>query len=358
MATATQFSDAIQASNLNDAEKFLSVLRGSRIFIPHLRGNNGDRLLEMAMESQCVDYSLRTVLLPQWAEWICFRGNGAMNDFWCDGLDLLGNLSKRFPDKPIAVLPSSFHFTTTNLGDLLAGRTAPTMLFARERKSFELLSSLDLPGDVSIGLDDDTALRLGNDPVVQRWRKHRETQPKDYVLVVERADLEHHGSSAPLGRMDSYLSTEAKWKALARYYLGPTRDALRRRKWREKGIWGCEPLTPEFEAECRSFLETCFPKESKLPWKTGDVSLPLRYSFDEFCELIAGAAVVVTNRLHAGIMAHFLGIPVGFRDGRYGKIRGIFELSLAGKPGMHLFEEGKPVVLDDSPKPTSASEPD
>jgi exopolysaccharide biosynthesis predicted pyruvyltransferase EpsI len=62
------------------------------------------------------------------------------------------------------------------------------------------------------------------------------------------------------------------------------------------------------------------------------------HSFDEYCALVRGASVVVTDRLHVAIPAALLGTPVELMDSGYHKLRGVYERSLADLPHVHLVD--------------------
>ncbi|MFA9478206.1 polysaccharide pyruvyl transferase family protein [Phycisphaerales bacterium AB-hyl4] len=337
----------LSSSEAPAVDVLLASLAGKRVYAVPLRGNNGDVLLELAMQHAFRRYGHRRVHRPGAADWICFRSSGAMNDFWCEGPRRLGEMARRFPDTPIVVLPSSFHFEQTDLSALLADRTGPTYLYARERISYRRLAQMKLPTAVHLGLGDDMALDLRDTPLVARWRAYRQWQPRDYVLVVERGDLEHPASDVPLcvSRPDVI---EPMFRGVVKNAGRPYVHVLKRARWRRRGQWCCEPLSSEFESECRALLDEHYPQLASLPWRSADVSDFLKYSFREFCSLIAGAAVVVTTRLHAGLMANMLGVPVAFRDGRYGKIAGVYEYSIAGLPGVQLIGVATPTDRPDS----------
>jgi len=105
-----------------------------------------------------------------------------------------------------------------------------------------------------------------------------------------------------------------------------------------------EQISEPFAEECRSVLSCREPAAAECPWIVADVSDPLHYSFGKFCSLIAGARVVITTRLHAGLFGAMVGVPTYLRTGRYGKIRGVYEQSLVGYPHVRLFGEGGQIL--------------
>jgi exopolysaccharide biosynthesis predicted pyruvyltransferase EpsI len=315
---------------------FLKQTQPTSVFVPHLPGNNGDELMVLGLDELLEKHGIRKVPSPAKADWVFIRGNGAMNDFWRNALDTFEYHLRAHPDLPIAVMPSSYHFERTDFAGLLQTRTAPCVLFARERISYDMLRGMKRPDCVRIELDHDMALCLANGRMVQRYAEYRASSPKDYVLVVERSDLEHHGNRAPL-QIESRYQPDGVFAATAKALVREPRRIVVRNKWRRRGLHGKEVISAGFESETRDFLDKFHPDFAKLPWKCADVSDPLKYSFDEFCSMIAGAAMVVTTRLHAGLLATMLHVPTTIRTGRYGKILGVYDYSLKDSPYAKLM---------------------
>ena len=65
-----------------------------------------------------------------------------------------------------------------------------------------------------------------------------------------------------------------------------------------------------------------------IPRLYRDVSVSV--SFAEFTEAIRNAALIITDRLHIGILGYLLEKRVVLRPGAYHKIRGVYELSMSG----------------------------
>jgi len=90
-------------------------------------------------------------------------------------------------------------------------------------------------------------------------------------------------------------------------------------------------------ADAEAFLFKFVPDGMGMRIRSADVSDPLKYSFYEFCSLIAGSAAVISTRLHAGVMAAMLDIPTALVTGRYGKIADVYNQSLREKSNVHLL---------------------
>ena len=52
--------------------------------------------------------------------------------------------------------------------------------------------------------------------------------------------------------------------------------------------------------------------------------------FDEFVTTICNAALIITNRLHVGVLGHMLNKRVVLIPGTYHKIEGVYKLSMSG----------------------------
>lgn len=165
--------------------------------------------------------------------------------------------------------------------------------------------------------------------------------PRDYVLLVERGDAEHHASTVELRAEIPAVLPDTGLKAKGKRLLRPARQWVRRRRHLKTHAKFQDVPSPEFLAEAKAWIEATHPELSAHRLVAADVSDHYRYTFAEFTDSIAGAAAVVTTRLHAGILAALLGVPTALRDGRYGKLRGVYEASMRSMPHVHLL--GAPV---------------
>ncbi len=266
---------------------------------------------------------------PAAAQIIVLSGGGSMADGW-HGLQTLQRYGNKFPDTPLAVLPSSFHIIETDLRQLLAGRAAATWLFARERESAKLLRAVNFSGDVRIGLDHDLAMNLSDHPMISQ---RRETAGDSIVLIVERDDWE-----GPTGRRRVLAPAGLE------FVLERARTAVRKHllgRWRRK-----QDQNSAFNQAALTFLAR---KGHDLVGTTvisSDISLAEVNDFESYLDTIAGAAVIVTTRLHVAIVAHLLSKSCYLVEGSYHKIRGVYEYSLKGRESWLVRWDGQ--VLQDA----------
>ncbi len=315
---------------------FLEELRGRAVYLPHNPGNLGDRLIAMGSAFALDQAGVRLVDDPLRADWLLVQGGGGMNEYWGTQFARFLGMSEHWPDKPLAVLPSTYRFTTDLFASTLARREAPTQLFARDRASLEWLLALSA-ANVQAELADDTAFCLADSPFVARLNERRQRARQAHILVVERSDGEHHASTAPLTRRIDPVVPDVSWRARAKRQLRPWRETLRRARHRRRVPPWSVPASSTMLDEA-----TCHARrlglDRDLPLKVGDVSDNYIYSFDEFVDAVLSSALVVTTRLHVGILAAFAGVPTALRDGRYGKLRGVYELSMSHMPHVTLME--------------------
>lgn len=85
-----------------------------------------------------------------------------------------------------------------------------------------------------------------------------------------------------------------------------------------------------FRHHCEEILRQEHPGLAQMPRLVRDISRRDYSTFDDFCEAVAAASVVLTTRLHVGIFAALLGKPTYIFGGPYHKIRAIYEHSMAG----------------------------
>lgn len=318
--------------------EFLSTLSGRRVFFDALYGNHGDRLLTIAAEALIARAGIAPVRRVRSAEFILVNGGGGMADGW-SGLGRLATYCRSFPAVPLAVLPSSYYFTHSSLSELCDLRRAELWLWARERPSFDLLLQQQARGArFHVGLDHDLAFSLRRHPLVAELR--RPAQP-GHILVVERDDWEGPtGRTRPLAPPGFGFIPESVRSRVRRVLVAP----LRRRKDRAS----------EFCRAALAFARHRHPETADLPSVTADVSLAETCDFGAFLRHVAGAAVIVTTRLHVAILGQLLAIPTYLVEGRYHKYRGVFAYSMQGETVELVAWDG---VRIDSRPPSAARPP-
>jgi exopolysaccharide biosynthesis predicted pyruvyltransferase EpsI len=306
-------------------DEVLARFRGARLFFEPLSGNNGDRLIEMGSRVAHEQAGLVTVESPHDADLITIRGNGAMNDLfgYQSGIGSLRAYATRYADVPLCVEPSTFQFANVDLKALLEPRQAETWLFARERMSFASLESMHLGPPVSVGLDQDMAFRLAGSDFLAGL-----PVSEDHVLMVERTDLEHPSLDTSSG--EARLSPARR---LYRLLPATVRRALRPTVTKAKGM-----TSSAFKRMAEHLLASDDPGWAQLPVVSLDVSHP-SVPFDRFTSLVAGAAAVVTTRLHVGILAALLGKRTLLIARPSSKVQAIYDYSLASQPHvtLHLY---------------------
>ena len=296
--------------------EFLTRLGGRRVFFEALWGNHGDRLLTIAAEALIERAGIAPVRRARSAELILVNGGGGMADGW-SGLDRLAHYCRSFPSVPLAVLPSSFHFTHAGLSEMCNLRGADMWLWARERPSFDVLLREQARGcRFHAGLDHDLAFSLGGHPLIEDLR--RVVRP-GHLLVVERDDWEGPtGRTRPLAPRGFGFLPGSVRSRVRRVLVAP----LRRR----------QDQRSEFCRAALAYARARHPDLAGLPPVTADISLAESCDFEAFLRTVAGAAVIVTTRLHVAILAHLLEIPTYLVEGRYHKYRGVHVHSMQGGP--------------------------
>jgi exopolysaccharide biosynthesis predicted pyruvyltransferase EpsI len=201
---------------------------------------------------------------------ILIHGGGNIDDLWVFGLRLLKNVIFNNPENVIIIGPQSYRFWKTNFPKLFQEAKQEIYLFCREKYSYNLLRSMNLPKNVNIGLSHDTSLYLSKEDFHPRHG--------DYDLVCLRTDKE---SILPQKMID-----------LIRLPRNRTIDL----KQSEKGV------------------------------VVNDISL-LKH-FGDFANLVEGSRKVFTDRLHVAILATILGKDTTLYPNSYYKNKGVYEYSL------------------------------
>ena len=168
----------------------------------------------------------------------------------------------------------------------------------------------------------------------------RRTAQPGHILVVERDDWEGPtGRTRPLAPPGFGFIPESVRTRVRRVLVAP----LRRRKDR----------TSEFCRAALAYARHRHPETADLPSVTADVSLAETCDFGAFLHRVAGAAVIVTTRLHVAILGQLLAIPTYLVEGRYHKYRGVFAYSMQGETVELMTWDGVRIHS----RPSSAARP-
>lgn len=289
----------------------LSSLRGRRIYFEPLQGNNGDTLIQMGMRELFRRHDIKVSDDPESSEIVLLNGGGAMNDIWPEGAaQVLDSYIKRFPGRQFIVGPSSYHFSRLNLAEIVNQADTPVRLFCREERSLELLRKLDLNGNISLGLSPDLAFELEGSEFIKNQRDRAE---RSLVLCAMRKDREGNGGIL--------AKTSASWLPL------PVRKPLSRLRDRLVATKSSDLIG--------SILARVSPPIGKQEIVYRDISVSV--GFDDFCDQVRRARVIITNRLHIAIFGSLLNKEVHLIRGSYHKIDGVYQLSLTHDKKVTLY---------------------
>lgn len=297
----------------------LAPYQNRPVYLHEVSGNNGDELILVGSRFQLETAGCRTVESPEQAELLVING-GFKSDFWPFANETIRDFSQRFPDKPLVIMPSSFLFTETDFPALFAGRTAPVTIIARERPSLNLLKEMEFPCEVRFGLDHDSAFALIDDPQFAPLRDkpiHRD------LLIVERGDAERVSEMSEEGLLNSTTLRSIVAAALPRPAL-----MMAARLVGQVRRLGKDHTQTGFAQDALNLAEGVlgYPPRTVL---AADISRRSECTFDEFCSEIAHSAIIVSTRLHVAILGAILGRRTYIVAGRYHKIPGIYEFSMA-----------------------------
>lgn len=305
-----------------ELDMVLATLRGKQVFFEKLGGNHGDTLILLGSQHMLAQYGVRLVAEPRAAEAIVINGGGALGvEMWSQNLEGLRGYAQTFRGQPLVVLPSSFAFEGDALTTCFEQRTAPVYLFARERYSFGKITQATYSSQVHTGIADDMAFALRGTPFLNDLRKHDAAR---HVLLVERFDRE--AVTAPPQPI-------AVSRSLKQYVPGPLKRALKNIVHRRR------VAASTFTPTTLDRLYSQAPQFKGLPVLAQDVSSQVGFTFEQFQHAIAEAAVVITTRLHVGILAALLEKPTYLvrSNSGYPKLQSVYEYSLANFPHVQLW---------------------
>ncbi|MFK7883344.1 MAG: hypothetical protein AB8F26_04055 [Phycisphaerales bacterium] len=312
-------SPSNQPVNLPEA---LAPYKGRPVYLHEVAGNNGDELILKGSEFIIDRAGCQRITDPAKAELLLING-GFKSDFWPFANETIREYSSKFPNTPLIILPSSFWFQETDFPALFAGRSAPATIFARELKSLEILRGMSFPIEAQFGLDHDTAFALVDEPSI---KKLIDRAPTRDLLIVERGDAE---SATGLVESD-LLSSGFVRKAATAVLPRPVAIAAARAVGRLRG--GGSGQHSPFTQAAIDLVEKNDFKRQVGSIKNTDVSRRSACSYSEFCETIADSKVIISTRLHVGILGAVMGRRTYIVAGNNHKIPGIYEFSMKDNP--------------------------
>ena len=349
-----------QMPRLGRLEDTLAKFEGKRAHLHHARGDHGDRLAEMAAEALLHAAGVYTVANPDKADLIVV-GSGSFCDDFKGGFDTIDSFARRFPVKPLVVLPSSFHLHAADVARVFMARIEPAYVYARDAHSIEVLEELRIPWPVSIGLDDDVTFRMTETEYFQQLLAMR---AEKHLLVVERRDAGGrrgaNGAGASPVRlevtgMEPLLPPSASFSETPTPPAGqgdtqgggggaakqPGPGVVNRLRGFARALrphrWPQEATQTPFAKSAIERVGMEMPALKEMPVYADDIADPAVCGLGRFAETVAGAAAVVTDRISVAILATLLEKPVWVRPGTYHKVRGVFRHSLAMRKNVRLI---------------------
>ncbi len=248
------------------------------------------------------------------ASLIVLNGGALMTAFYKRGFEILRWYNRDYADTLLAFIPATFGFEPDSFSELFQGRRAPVYFYAREQPSLDLLRSVKFPCPAQFGIDHDMAFHLQGTRYIEGLIS---SQRNRHVLIVERADPEGTTGlrTAAIGPsfFKRYLPKAIKTRIKHAVWERRARDQTKLTEFARTALRGALADNPGWES---------------LPVFSADISAQEVCTFKRFSQLIADAAVVITTRMHVGILAAMLGKPVYINRGSHHKIRGVYEHSL------------------------------
>jgi len=296
-------------SNTNSHKKsnfcaYLEALGNKNIFFEPLHGgNNGDRLILMGAKWSLRKSRCKLVEKPQLADVILLRGGGAMNDIWYFGLNKLEFYRTHFPSLPIIVGPSTYRFQRDQFKRICEINQTPLVFFTRDYMSIEIVHEQCAYAYIDIKPSHDMAFELQDSAFINNLRKNAHEK---HVLIVTRGDQ----VSLSKGVL---TKVKGSWvPKIVRSPLSMVRDRL---------------LSFARRDTYKSIMEK-YGISKGLPVINQDISC--RVSFSKFVLAIRDATLVITDRLHVGVLAHLLDKRTILLPASFKKIEGVYKMSMSG----------------------------
>lgn len=239
---------------------------------------------------------------------LVYGGGGRFTSHW-SGIDKnLALLTAPCVKKGI-ILPHSFY----QVDDFLRALDGRHTVMCREKRSYEYVLSLHARAEVL--LEEDLGLQLD---------VHALPPLSSFPFLPPEPDRAKRRQRFLWVRQWPWLVAQGVRMACVRALWQGRRAkiAFLLRTDREKSSRFQSPIAYDISA---SLTTDCFP----TPYNA--------YLIRAFAEALRYPDVVVTDRLHVGIMACLVGKKTYLLDNDYGKISGVYEQSLQKNPGVHLL---------------------
>ncbi|TWT69067.1 polysaccharide pyruvyl transferase family protein [Crateriforma conspicua] len=316
-------------------EAHLTGLKGKRVYFDPLRGNRGDELIVLGIRELLVRQEVTLCNSIDEADHVLIKGGGAFLDTYESLLNYISELFESCQNKPVTLMPTSFGLSRRSLEDIVGPRDLPVQVFVRERASLEILQARTKSPQFSYALEHDTAFYLlGSKFLSQQIRKR---SPK-HILVVERQDAESlDTTNMGVQKTQQGHETAGSYLRVAASSMVPDSIKVTGRRLRNlKKIEDTNRQTP-FAKLASDFLVSRHPEHSGTPVRFLDASDNTYSTFPQFVSIIRDASIVLTTRLHVGILSAMLGIPTYLVPGVYHKLSGIHSLSMNTWPHVTLL---------------------
>lgn len=313
-------------------------LRDKRVFFHALPGNNGDRLIQWGSRAVLRDVNATLVDKESEAEAIVLNGGAAISKDWKLGISYVNQCNTHWGNKPLWIFPSTVNVKGLDFEDSFSKRTSSAYFWTRELYSLEMLKRCNFPDIVQIGVDHDMAFQLRNEKFMDDLRAKLSG---DFILIVERNDIESPTGFAQKRVYRHKSPLEKTLRGLAPSWLKKMRLDMQSKIQQKKN----KALGPEVWRH-RSYVEAAlervyadYPDARNLPIRWWDVSREDVCTMQEFLDTVAATGVIVTTRLHVGILGHMLGKRafVTFGSGLSHKFKGIYEYSLEQDPNVRVL---------------------
>ncbi len=313
-----------------NVDEHLALLKGKRVFFDPLNGNLGDDLILAGIHEQLKRHKIQLVGSADVADHLLIKGGGAFFPAYHKIVKHIVGLLRERPNLPATILPTSYGLPDSFV-NLVGDRNADLTVFAREKKSFELLAgSINNHNHFKLFLDHDSAFHLQDSKLVQTLRKNRRSR---HILIVERSDAEALNSDSVQATTPQAMNG-SMWRAAKTVLPDPIRLFLKRQT-QLPALEKKNKLTPVAKRGIKRILAD-HPSLSHLPIRSFDISQRIFLDLNSFCSIVKDSAAVYSTRLHVGILSAMLNIPTYLVDGVYHKIQGIQSFSMDSWPHVQL----------------------
>lgn len=239
---------------------------------------------------------------------ILINGGGNFGDRWVESQAFKESVIEQFPDRKIVQLPQTMEFNTSaglTRAQAVYGSHPDTTILIRDRAGYEAAKAAFPNNDVEFCAD----MALG-------YGFHKRGKPKYSLLFLKRTDNEAVDQDIPT--LDGPSHKVVDWG-----FRGPFRVPA----------WRALRLAEDVARVIPALTPVVYPLVER------SFNVMAEANVRSASKILSEGKIIITDRLHAMVLAALLGIPVFAYDNANKKVSALFKDYVGDLPGVYFAED-------------------